>query len=146
MNSKKSLAYYLPVISMIAANVLYTVTAKITPSDVDPYASVSLTYLICIAYAFIMFFVTAKGESYPKALKKANWTAPALGACLVALEVSTIMLFRVGWDLSVSSLLVYVLTAVALIFVGAFFYKEKISATRAAGIAACIIGIVCVSL
>lgn len=98
---KFSFAKWIPVILMIVANTLYSVTAKVTPTDVDTFASVSLTYLVCIVYALIMFFITSSNKNYFKEIKKANWTAPVLGACLVCLEVSTILLFRVGWELSV---------------------------------------------
>jgi EamA domain-containing membrane protein RarD len=143
---KKRLIYFFPVILMIVANMAYSITAKITPEDVDAFASVSLTYLVCIAYSFIMFFVTRKGESYPKALKKINWTAPALGGCLVMLEISNLFLYRVGWDLSIGTLLMYVLLAIILVFVGLIFYKERITVLRVVGIATCIGGVILLTI
>lgn len=143
---KLSFAKWIPVILMIVANTLYSVTAKVTPSDVDTFASVSLTYSVCIIYALIMFFITSSNKNYFKEIKKANWTAPALGACLVCLEVSTILLFRVGWELSVGLLLAYVLLAVVLVIVGRLFYKETLTTKRVIGIVISIAGVVLVGL
>lgn len=143
---KLSFAKWIPVILMIVANTLYSVTAKVTPTDVDTFASVSLTYSVCIVYALIMFFITSSNKNYFKEIKKANWTAPALGACLVCLEVSTILLFRVGWELSVGLLLAYVLLAVVLVIVGRLFYKETLTTKRIIGIVISIAGVVLVGL
>jgi drug/metabolite transporter (DMT)-like permease len=143
---KKKLIYFFPVILMILANAAYSITAKVTPEDIDAFASVSLTYLVCIAYSFVMFFITRKGESNPPALKKTNWTAPALGVVRVMLEVSNLLMYRVGWDLSIGTLIMYVLLAIILVFVGRLFYKEKITLKRLLGIAICIVGVVLIAL
>lgn len=143
---KVSFTKWIPVILMIVANTLYSVTAKVTPTDVDTFASVSLTYLVCIVYALIMFFITSSNKNYFKEIKKANWTAPVLGACLVCLEVSTILLFRVGWELSVGLLLAYVLLAVVLVILGRVVYKEKLTAKRIIGIVISLAGVILVGL
>ncbi|MEG1191206.1 MAG: EamA family transporter, partial [Oscillospiraceae bacterium] len=139
---KLVLIKWIPVILMIVANTAYSVTAKVTPADVDTFASVSLTYLVCIVYSLIMFFITSPNKNYIKEVKKANWTAPVLGACLVCLEVSTILMFRVGWELSVGLLLAYVLLAVVLVVLGRVVYKEKLTAKRVIGIAISLLGVV----
>lgn len=143
---KKGLIMWMPVLLMIVANLAYSITAKVTPSDVDTFASVSLTYLVCIVYALLMFFITSKNKNYFKEIKKANWTAPVLGACLVCLEVSTILLFRVGWDLSVGLLLAYVLLAIVLVILGRVAYKEKLTKKRLIGIVIALVGVMLVSL
>ncbi len=141
-----ALLKWIPVLLMIGSNLAYTVTAKVTPTDVDTFASVSLTYCVCIVYALTMFFITSKNKNYVKEVKKANWTAPALGACLVCLELSTILLFRVGWDLSVSMLLAYVILAVVLVVLGRVLYKETLTAKRVVGIAISLVGVLLVGL
>ena len=93
-----------------------------------------------------MFFITSSNKNYFKEIKKANWTAPVLGACLVCLEVSTILLFRVGWELSVGLLLAYVLLAVVLVILGRVVYKEKLTTKRIIGIVISLAGVVLVGL
>lgn len=141
-----ALVKWMPVLLMIGSNLAYTITAKVTPEDVDTFASVSLTYMVCIAYALVMFFITSKNKNYVQEVKKTNWTAPALGACLVCLELSTILMFRVGWDLSVGILLAYVILAVVLVVVGRIFYKETLTLKRIIGIAVSLVGVVLVGL
>ena len=78
-------------------------------------------------------------------LKKINWTAPALGICLVCMDVSVLLMFRMGWNLSVGSVLLYVLLAIALVIVGGVFYKEKVTLKRLIGISMCLVGVILVS-
>ena len=78
-------------------------------------------------------------------LKKINWTAPALGIFLVCMDVSVLLMFRMGWNLSVGSVLLYVLLAIALVIVGAVFYKEKVTLKRLVGIIMCIVGVILIS-
>lgn len=143
---KNGLVKWIPVILMIGSNLAYSITAKVTPADVDTFASVSLTYVVCIVYALLMFFITSSNKNYIKEIKKANWTAPVLGACLVCLEISTILLFRVGWDLSVGLLLAYVLLAIVLVILGRIVYKEKLTVKRIAGIVVSLAGVILVGL
>lgn len=63
-----------------------------------------------------------------------------------ALEVSTILLFRVGWDLSVGMLAAYVLLAVVLVFVGRIVYKQTLTPKRLIGIALSLAGVVMIGI
>ena len=81
-----------------------------------------------------MFLVTRRGQTLRAELKNLNWTAPALGICLVLMDVSALSMFRVGWNLSVGSVLLYVLLAIALVIVGAVFYHEKLTFKRLLGV------------
>ena len=64
---------------------------------------------------------------------------------LVLMDVSALSMFRVGWNLSVGSVLLYVLLAIALVIVGAVFYHEKLTFKRLLGVVLCIMGIIMIS-
>ncbi|MEG1108241.1 MAG: EamA family transporter [Oscillospiraceae bacterium] len=130
---------------MVATRVPYMIIQKVTPGSIDPFVSLCLCYSVCLAVSAAMFMITGKGQSIRKELKKINWTAPALGLCLVCMDVSALLMFRLGWDLSVGSVLLYVLLAIALVIVGGIFYKEKITPKLIAGIVLCIFGVIMVS-
>lgn len=144
-NKISKLNYIAPAVLMVATRVPYMIIQRITPAEVDPFVSVCLCYGVCLAVAIIMFFATRKGENPLAELKRIDWTAPALGLCLVCMDVSALLMFRVGWDLSVGSVLLYVLLAIALVIVGAVFYREKLTAKRAAGVLLCIVGVILIS-
>lgn len=145
--SKKvsKLNYIAPAVLMIATRVPYMIIQRVTPAEVDPFVSVCLCYGVCLVVAVAMFFVTRKGESILSELKRVNWTAPALGLCLVCMDVSALLMFRLGWDLSVGSVLLYVLLAIALVIVGAAFYGERLTLKRVLGVLLCIVGVILIS-
>lgn len=144
-NKISKLSYIAPALLMIATRVPYMIIQKLTPTEIDPFVSVCLCYSVCLVVAIFMYIVTRRGQTLRAELKNLNWTAPALGLCLVCMDVSALLMFRVGWNLSVGSVLLYVLLAIALVIVGAVFYREKLSRKRLIGIALCIIGVILIS-
>ena len=139
------LNYLAPAILMVVSRVPYMIIQKVTPETIDPYVSLCLCYGVCLIVVIGMFFLTKKGQNFMLELKKINWTAPALGICLVCMDVSVLLMFRMGWNLSVGSVLLYVLLAIALVIVGAIFYKEKVTLKRLVGIIMCIVGVILIS-
>ena len=139
---KSGFAFYFPVIMMIGVNVAYNIVAKLTPEDINPFASVFLTYTTCCVLSFAFFFATSKEKSYPAALKKCNWSAPAMGLALVLMEVAILLQYRAGWEVSIACLVLYVILAVCLLVIGALFYKERVGVSRVIGCAVCIGGLV----
>ncbi len=144
-NKISKLSYIAPAVLMVATRVPYMIIQKVTPEDVDPFVSVCLCYAVCLAVSAIMSFLTLRGQTLRMELKKLNWTAPALGICLVLMDVSALTMFRVGWNLSVGSVLLYVFLAIALVIIGAIFYHEKLTAKRLWGVVLCITGIIMIS-
>lgn len=139
---KTGFAFFFPVILMIGVNVAYNIVAKLTPVDVNALASVFLTYLVCFVFSLVAFFATSKDKSYPRALKKCNWSAPAMGLSLVLMEIAILLQYRAGWDISIACLVLYVILAVCLLAIGAVFYKEHVGIKRIIGCAVCAAGLV----
>lgn len=139
------LNYLAPAILMIGSRAPYMIIQKVTPETIDPYVSLCLCYSVCLVVVIGMFFLTKKGQNFIQELKKINWTAPALGICLVCMDASVLLMFRMGWNLSVGSVLLYVLLAIALVIVGGVFYKEKVTLKRLIGISMCLVGVILVS-
>lgn len=69
-----------------------------------------------------------------------SWLGFVLGASMVGLEIGYIFIYRTGWKISVASLLVNVLLAVALLFIGLLWYKENLSTRQIFGIVLCLLG------
>ncbi len=143
---KTGFAFLFPVILMIVVNVAYNIVAKLTPVDVNAIASVFLTYTVCCVSSFILFFATSKDKNYPHAIKKCNWSAPAMGLSLVLMEVAILLQYRAGWDVSVACLVLYVILAVCLLAIGAVFYKERVTVSRIVGCGICFAGLVLVMM
>ena len=52
------MAYFWPLILVVASNTVYHICAKSLPESVDPLASLTVTYLIGSIFSGILYFVT----------------------------------------------------------------------------------------
>lgn len=134
-----------PLLLVIAANVFYNIIAKSTPNAVQPFASLIITYLTAAVVSFIMFFLAGGDRHLTNELQKANWTSVAFGLALVALEFGYIYVYRVGWKISIGSLVANISLACALLLIGVLFFKETISTRQILGMAMCIGGLLLIS-
>jgi len=137
--------YLWPIILVITANTFYNICQKSTPQGAQPLVSLFVTYMTAGIVTLLLFFSTSKSKHLIPEIKKLNWTSIVLGLAIVGLEFGFIYLYRVGWKISVGSLVANVGLAVVLLFVGAILYKEHISVRQIAGIIISISGIILMS-
>ncbi len=129
-----------PILVIVGANTFYHICAKSTPEGVNAFASLAITYGIGALLSFALYYLTGERAFFSE-LGKTNWTAWALGIAIVGLEFGNICLYRVGWKISVGSLIANVTLACVLLAVGVLLYQEAITLRQGFGIAACLVGI-----
>ena len=134
--------YYFPVALIVVANTLYQICAKSVPRQLNPMISIVVTYVIGATFALVLFFLTDPAKDIGAQLKVVNWAPIVLGFLIVGLEFGFIMLYRVGWNINLGSLVCNIALAVILIAVGYFLYKEHLTLSQFTGIALCIAGLV----
>ena len=134
-----------PVLVVVGANILYHISAKSTPEGIDLFASLTITYIIAGIVSFGMFLITSENKNILQEMSKANWATYVLSATIVFLEFGYLMVYRVGWPVSIASLLSNLVVACVLLFVGLLFYKEAISARQLVGCVVCAAGLLLVS-
>ena len=140
-------AYLWPILLIIASNVCYNISAKSTPGGVNPFASLLVTYLVSALATGVLLVASAVGkDGVLVQFRQINWSSVVLGLSLVGLEFGYIMAYRAGWAVSIGSLVANIGLAVILVFVGALFYKEKITGYQAIGILLCLAGLVFLNL
>lgn len=137
---------FYPILIIVVSNILYNICTKSTPSEVNAFAALSVTYLIAAVVCFVTFFITAKGRNIFTEFGKTNWTTFVLGVVIVGLELGYILAFRNGWAMNTASVTANITLAVALIVVAAVFYKETITPKQIAGIVLCGSGLVLINL
>lgn len=137
----KELTFYLPVFLIVTANVFYNICAKSIPETVNPFLSLLVTYLMSALVTFILLFVTGLDENFTDALKKLNWSSVILGISVVALEFGYITAYRVGWNISICSVVANIALAILLVPIGILFYKEVITMNQLIGIILCMAGL-----
>nr|WP_315023399.1 hypothetical protein [uncultured Aminipila sp.] len=137
--------YYLPVMIIVGANLIYQNSAKAMPSQVNTFFGLTFTYLVAAILSATVFFIGGNSESIQMQVKCLNWAPFALGVSVVLLEFGFVMLYRVGWNISTGPLVCNIILAILLIVIGYIFYKESITFTKVAGIALCLIGLVLIT-
>ena len=136
-----NLAMYWPIALAVGADICYQIAAKSTPAQLNPFASLTITYLIGAAVTTGIFFLTSKGGNILHEWTQINWTAIVLGFAIVGLEAGSIYMYKVGWNINTGYIVKSCFLALALLVVGYFLYKEQVSPTKIAGIAVCMIGL-----
>ena len=135
------MSMYWPIALAVVADIAYQLASKQTPATMNPFASLTLAYLVGSAASALLYFATSAGGNILGEWKSANWTTLVLGIAIVGLEAGSIYMFRAGWDVSVGPMVKNAIIAVALLAVGLFVYKEPVTGTKVAGIAAVLMGL-----
>lgn len=140
-----SIAMYWPILLAVFADVFYQVSAKSTPETLNPFASLTITYLVGAAVSAVIYFLVSGGGNLVAELKEINWSTFVLGLAIVGLEAGSIYMYKVGWNMNTGYIVKALILGMVLIAVGYFLYKEQLTMTKAAGIAVCLLGLVLIN-
>lgn len=133
--------YYLPVVIIIIANVLYNVCAKSMPIKANPFFCLVITYILATICALVMYATSRNGRTLTQEVQLLNWAPFVLGVSLVALEFGYILLYRLGWNISIGSLVCNIILAILLLGIGLLFYHELLSPRQIFGVLLCMAGL-----
>jgi len=139
--------YYLPIFIIVMSNVAYHLSAKSVPKEMDSLFFLSLLYLVagCVSFAIFILKPESGLSNVHAQIRYINWVPFLFSFGIIGLELGNILMYRVGWNMSVGSLVANILLGIALIAIGYFLYKESISMKQMAGIAFCMIGLVLIN-
>lgn len=130
-----------PIALIVLSNVFYNICAKSTPTSINPYALLSVTYVIGAICSGVMYFALNKGGNLLREFQHLNWSAFVLGVAIVGLEVGSIYMYKAGWNISTGQLVHSSILAIALILIGCLFYHDAITKSKVIGILICIVGL-----
>ncbi len=135
-----------PILIVVGANTLYNISTKSTPTDIDPFASLTASYFVAMVCSLALFFTTSKNKNiFTELSAKSNWTTYALGAAIVGLEFGFLCIYRAGWKISTAHLVASITLSCVLLIVGLLFYKETLSSRQIIGIGVCAAGLVLIA-
>lgn len=134
-------AYIWPIALVIFSNILYQICAKSVPDTMNPFASLTITYLVGAIISLILYFALNKDANLIREYSRANWAPFVLGIVIVGLEVGFIYAYKAGWPVSTAAIVQSSFLAVALIFVGLALYHEAITWNKVVGVAICLVGL-----
>lgn len=133
--------YIWPLALVVLSNTLYQICAKSVPGEINPFASLTVTYMVGTVVSFIMYFLLGNNGSIIQEYKAFNWAPFAMGLAIVGLEVGYIFAYKAGWPVSTAQVVQAAVLAAVLVFVGYALYGEAITLSKVAGIVICLIGL-----
>lgn len=131
--------HVLPVIMIIGGGVLYHVCQKATPSTLDPFLALCISFGLASLACFALF-AGREGLSRTQ-LHRVNWTSIALALALVTIESGYLIGYRAGLKLNVTSFACNNLIALALLVLGTIVYRESFTLRTGVGMVVCIAGL-----
>lgn len=135
------MSFYWPIILIVVSNIFYNICTKSTPSDINPFASLTISYIVGAVFSALAFFTFNPGTKLLHEYRHINWSTFVLGLAAVGLEAGSIYMYKAGWNISTGQMVYSSILAVCLIIIGYFFYHETISVTKVIGIFVCLIGL-----
>ena len=139
-------AYIWPIALVVLSNIVYQICSKSVPAAANPFAALTVTYLVGAAFSTVMMLVTKGGERLASTFTQLNWAPFVLGIAIVGLEVGFMYAYKAGWQVSTASIVQSAFLSVALIFVGFLLYREALTWNKLLGIAICLVGLVFINL
>lgn len=136
------LNYYWPIGFIVFSNVLYHICSKSLSGGANPYFSLLVTYIIAASICLLIYLYTGNFNNLTFDIRSIKWNSIMLGIAIVCLELGFIMMYKVGWNISIGSLVANICLAVALVIIGALFYREILTVNNIIGIILCIAGLI----
>lgn len=125
----------------IAATVAYHLVLKLTPQGANPVLSLMVTYaVVTLLFGAVIGFGPGPLD-WRQELRALNWTALALAATIVALDLGFMFLYRSGYDISLGALVTQSTAAMILLAVGVLVFREKLSLANGFGVLLCLVGL-----
>ncbi len=125
----------------IVSTVGYHLVLKVTPSAVNPFLSLAVSYAFVTA-AFVAIYAALPGStSLRESVQVLNWTAIGLAVAIVFLDLGFLMLYRSGYHVSLGQLVTQSAAALLLLLLGVAFFRDKLSLANVAGILLCVVGL-----
>lgn len=135
-------SYYWPIGFIVLSNVLYHICSKSISEGADPYFSLLVTYIVAGSACLGLYIYTGHFKNFPADVRGISWNSLMLGASIVCLELGFLIMYRVGWNISIGSLAANICLAVALALVGVFFYRDSFTMNKVIGMILCIAGLI----
>ena len=135
-----------PLALVVLSNVFYQICAKAVPEGMNPFASLTVTYMVAAVISIVLYYVLGKHTNILQEYKQLNWAPFVLGIVIIGLEVGMIYAYKAGWPISMAQIVQAAVVTVILIFVGHMIYKETITWNKIAGILVCLAGLGLINL
>ncbi|MBQ2677541.1 MAG: EamA family transporter [Firmicutes bacterium] len=140
-----SFGYFLPVIIVVVANVLYDVVAKSVPEDINTFVGLMITHFTLIIINGAIYFVGHGFSDVANQFSMVNWAVIAFAITMVGLDAGYILLYRAGWNISLGTLVCNISLAIAMLIIGGTAFNELVTWLQIVSVVVCAVGLVLIS-
>jgi drug/metabolite transporter (DMT)-like permease len=134
-------SYVWPMALVVLSNTAYQICAKSVPGGMNPFASLTVTYLVGALASGLFYVALGDGGNILQEYTKLNWAPFVLGLVIVGLEVGWIYAYKAGWPVSTAFIFQSAILAGFLLMVGRMLYQEPVTLNKIIGIIICLIGL-----
>ena len=128
---------------VVAVNAFYhgCISAKSTHVHVDPFVSLTVSYLVAAGLSALLFFITTGRKNMFAEIGKIHWVSIAFGFAIVCLELVYLWVYRTGIVVNVDLLMTNIGLACVLLTMGVLLYQGAVSSRQVGGILLCMVGV-----
>ena len=136
--------FYLPFVIAVGGMLLYHLSQKSIPKEMNPFHATAIAYLMGIVVCAVLGFTYSADRSIVNSLKTSNWAVLGMGVGAAVIEVGFMLAYRMGWRISLTAVATNVAATVVLIPIGLFVFREHLSMRNILGIIFCVLGLLLV--
>ena len=136
--------YIWPMALLVLSNTVYQICAKSVPKDLNPMASLTVTYLVAAVASAGLYFALG-GRDLLHEYGKLNWAPFVLGLVIIGLESGWIYAYKAGWQVSMAFIVQSAFLAGSLLLVGYFLFHETLTWNKLVGVGLCLAGLIVIN-
>lgn len=145
MTSPNPFLYYLSAAVAILGTVGYHHLLKKIPESVDPIVSIMAIYIGVLVLGALAAPFLYSGGQIASAVTQLGWLQVGIAFCILLMELGFLLMYRSGWNLSTGNVVTGVTINLALMAIGIWVFREKLSLINVVGIFLCIGGVAMIS-
>jgi uncharacterized membrane protein len=133
--------YFFPFALTVGGILLYHVSQKNIPAEINPFHATMLAYVAGILVCAAFGIAYAGNRSLVLSFKGSNWAVWGMGLGAAAIEVGFMLAYRSGWRVSVTAVATNVAATIILIPIGLIIFRESLSLRNVVGVLFCLLGL-----
>jgi len=135
----------IPMLLLVAANVLYHLSMKGTPSKANAMATLAVCYFVALVLSLALLPFFGGAREGLASFRYVGWQSFTLGLGVVGIEVGFLLAYRAGGSIGMTALFANVLLTLVLVPIGMMALGERFTVQNGVGIVLAIAGLALMS-
>lgn len=133
--------YYISILIVICANILYNIFQSMVPIDVNTLIALCTIYISSLILTIILYFKTRNTLIKSGFENKISWQVIAFGLTIILIDTGFLLAYREGWEFGLLNIILNFIVLIILAIIGKIFFKENLSFINILGIGIGILGV-----